>query len=37
MWLIEYRIAKKYHDFYHCGWVDDCIIIIHEVFTCDST
>ena len=19
MWLIEYRIFKKYHDFYHCG------------------
>ena len=21
MWLIEYRIVKKYHDFYHCAWV----------------
>ena len=21
MWLIEYRIVKKYHDFYHCACV----------------
>lgn len=34
MWLIEYRIVN---DFYNCGWVSDCIIIIHEVFTCKST
>ena len=21
MWLIEYWIVTKYHDFYHCAWV----------------
>ena len=21
MWLIEYRMVKKYHDIYHCAWV----------------
>ena len=33
MSLIEYRIVKKFHDFI----VVDVCIIIHEVFTCDST
>ena len=36
MELVEYRIAKICHDFHHCcTW--NCIIIIHEVFTCDSS
>ena len=35
MWLIEYWIVTKYQDFIIV--VDGCIIIIHEVFTCDST
>ena len=31
MKLVEYRIAKKCHVF-----IDGCIIIIHEVVTCES-
>ena len=35
MKFVEYRIAKKYHDYHHCfRWL---IIAIHEIVTCDST
>ena len=35
MKFVEYRIAKKYHNFHHCfRWL---IITIHEIVTCDST
>ena len=35
MKFVEYRIAKKYHDFHHCfRWL---IITVREIVTCDST